>query len=782
VLVFLVALYSASLAYSQTSSGFPPQVVRRSITWSDGEHLWILDVTLSSPIPWYVGSVANISATVTLRVAPPGSQLGLVVRVVGADGAELASRFLGVLSDAQQELRGELQLVVSPLYFIVSTGSTSRFDLRAVLEGYVGSKAYTAVVDFPVLVTSPRSRVSLSVSINGRPDYNYMVESIARVNISVLLRNTGTSYVDGAHLTFYVNGTVVDRVPVGRVGPLELREVSATLLDYFRAGVYYVQVVAVYYLQEGVVEEARAFGLLEVVRASSVVLNVDRSVVVEGTQVTFSGTITLPPRVGQVVLERLVDGLWVSVGVATTDPQGFFRFQWVAEDVPPEQDYVTHVFRARVPLSLVGGAASLYSSSVSVQVFSLKTVVRFIADVSLEVVPDAVVRGLSTSFYVRIRPQMPLCIPVKVVYRDPGLYEWVELGEVVVCGGEGVGEVAVGLPPGRYPVKAVIRSGLGSVESLPKVLTVVAALKLLVEAREFLLYGEPLEVRVRVDPAPDVAIRGQLVALANGSQLLLREISIEGGYSTVNLGRITAVGELNITVCVQAYGATVCNSTAVQVVRPSIAISPSSATAEAGTQVSFTVAVSPGRTYPVRVVVLQDSTVVSSYSAETDELGVARLSISAPARPGKYSVVAEVQGTGITSSAVLNVIEVVRSISLELLNRTVEPSATVLAKVSVHPPPVGPVQVVLLIQVDGRWEPVAYGVIVVGEESVLRFQAPSREGRYGVKARIEVAQAESNVDVLQVSARTIIAQEYLYALVATAVAAGGALLLLGRRK
>jgi len=757
-------------------------VVRRSITWSDGEYLWVLDVTLSSPMPWYVGGIANISAKVALRLASQGGQLGLVLRVVGADGAELASRFLGILSDDQQELSEELQLVVSPLYFTVSAGYTSRFDLRAVLEGYVGSRVYNATVDFPVLVTSPRSRVSLSISINGRPDYNYIVESIARVNISVLLRNAGTSYVNWVHLTFYINGTVVDRVSLGRVGPLELREVPTTVLDYFRAGVYYVRVVAVYYLQEGVVEEAKAFGLLEVVKASSVVLNVDKPVVVEGTRVTFSGAITPPPKAGQVVLERLVDGLWVSMGVATIDPQGSFSFQWVAEDVPPGQDYVTHVFRVRVPLSLVGGVANLYSPSVSVQVFSLKTVVRFIADVSLDVVPSTVVRGLSTSFHVRIRPQMPLCIPVKVVYRDPELYEWVELGEVVVCGGEGVSEIGVGLPPGRYPVKAVIPSRLERVESLPKALTVVATPRLLVEAKELLLYGEPLEVRVRVDPAPDVATWGQLVVLANGSQLLSREISVEGGHSTVDLGRVATVGELNITACVPAYGITVCNSTTVRVVKPSIAISPPSVTAEVGTQVSFTIVVSPGQVYPVRVVVLQDSTVVSSYSTETNELGVVRLSVSAPTRPGKYSVVAEVQGTGITSSAVLNVIEVIRSISLELLNRTVEPSATVLAKVSVHPPPVSPVQVVLLIQANGTWEPIAYGVIVSGGEGVLRFQAPSREGRYGVKARIEVAQVESNVDVLQVSARILIAREYLYALVVAAAVAGGTLLLVGRRR
>lgn len=112
----------------------------------------------------------------------------------------------------------------------------------------------------------------------------------------------------------------------------------------------------------------------------------------------------------------------------------------------PDLDYVVHTFRVRVPVSLVGGVASLYSPTVSVQVFSSRMVVRFIADISLSIVPDTVARGLKASFYVRLHPQLPVCIPIKLVYRVPELYEWAELGEVVVCGGEGVGEVTIELP------------------------------------------------------------------------------------------------------------------------------------------------------------------------------------------------------------------------------------------------------------------------------------------------------------------------------------------------
>jgi len=743
--------------------------------------LWILDVTLSSSMPWYIGSIASISVAVTSKVVPSGKQLNLVLRVVSAEGTELASKFLGVISEVSQEIRGDLQLVISPLNYNASTGTTSRHNLRVVLEGYIGSRVFNTVMDFPVLITSPSSRISLSLSINGRPDYNYVVESIARVNISILLRNTGMSYIDSVLLTLYMNGTLVDRVYIGKVGPLELRELPISLLNYFRAGIYYIRVVATYYLQEGVVEEVTALGLLEVVKPSSVVLTVDRSVVVEGTQVTFSGTITPPPKAGQIVLEKLVEGLWVSVGVASIDPQGSFSFRWVAEDVPIDRDYVVHTFRVRVPLSLVGGVASLYSSNVVVQVFSLKTAAKFITDISLDVVPDTVISGSGASFYVRLRPQIPLCVPVKLAYRDPVLYEWAELGEVVVCGGEGVGELTIRLPPGKYPVKAGIYSKLDRVESLPKVLTVVAAPKLLVEARKTLFYGENLEVKVVVEPAPDTVIQGQLTALINGSQLLSREFSIKDGYATVSLGKVTTVGVINITVSTSVYGTALRNSTLVSVVRPSIAISPTTATVEVGTQISFTIAISPGRVYPVKVTVLQNSAVISSHSVETDELGVAKLTISSPAKPGKYTVVAELQDTQISTSAVLNVIEVVRSLSLELLNKTVEPSATAVARISVHPPPVTPVQVVLLIQVNGRWEPVAYGIIA-GSESTLRFQAPSTEGRYNIKASIEGAQIESNVDTLQVSTRLLIAQEYLYTLVALAVAVGGIILLIGRRR
>jgi hypothetical protein len=782
VLVALVALNSSTQLLSQSPPTFPPQVVRRSVTWSDGGLLWILDVALSSPMPWYVGGLANVSVTVTLGVAPPGRSLSLVLRLVGPGGTELASKFLGTLSGESQRVYGDLQLVVSPLYFSTRAGEISRVNLTVVLEGYSDSRKYNATADFPVLISSPRSRLSISVGINGRPDYNYMVESIARVNISVLLRNTAESYVDGALLMIYVNNTLADRISIGRVGPLETREVTTTLLNYFRPGVYYIRAVASYYLQEGVVEEASAIGLLEVITGSSVVLNVDRSVAVEGTQLTFSGVVSPAPRGGQVVLEKLVDGLWVGIGTATVDPGGFFRFRWVAEDVPPDLDYVVHTFRVRVPVSLVGGVASLYSPTVSVQVFSSRMVVRFIADISLSIVPDTVARGLKASFYVRLRPQLPVCIPIKLVYRVPGLYEWAELGEVVVCGGEGVGEVAIELPPGRYPVKALVYSKSGSVESLPRVLTVVATPRLVLEAKSPLFYGESLEVRVVLSPVPDGVVHGWLGVTINGSRWFSSNISIVGGYATVSLGRVNAVGVLNITACASAYGTTVCNATLVKVLRPSISISPPSVTAETGASVSFTVAVSPGQTYPLRVSVLQDSTVVNSYSVETDGTGVARLTVSAPPRAGRYSVTVEIPGTGLSASATLNVIEVVRSISLEILNKSVPPSATVVARVTLHPPPASPVQVILLIQANGRWSPLAYGLIPSGGEGVVRFQAPADAGTYSVKARVEAMQVESNVVTLQVSPQTVIAQEYLYTLVAAAAAVGGVLLLIGRRR
>jgi len=65
----------------------------------------------------------------------------------------------------------------------------------------------------------------------------------------------------------------------------------------------------------------------------------------------------------------------------------------------------------------------------------------------------------------------------------------------------------------------------------------------------------------------------------------------------------------------------------------------------------------------------------------------------------------------VSANTVLDVIEVVRTIKLELLNRSVEPLGKVMARVILYPTPITPSQVILLIQVGSNWTPITLDLI-----------------------------------------------------------------------
>lgn len=776
--VLVVSLFTP--AVTQNPTEFPPQVVRKSLTWQEGGELWILDVALSSSMPWIISGLGNISVVATLRVTTSNSNLYLVLRVFLPGGAEYASKFVGTLSKTSPEVRDSLQVVVSPLYF---RGSEALFrtNLTVVLEGYVGTKKFNATMGFPVLISAGRAKLDIELKINGRLDYNYIRESIARVNVSAMLRNPWDSYIDGLTLELYINNTLIEVRTVGKLGPLESKEIRFSLLNYFRAGIYYLMVRALYYLSEGVAEATTAIGILEVYKDIKISLSVDRPVVVEGTQITFSGTLT--PRSGGVlvIIEKLVGSVWVTLGTVTADPQGSFKYTWRAENVPPNSDYVEHSFRARVPLSLIGGDAGVYSNSVTVRVFSSKNIADFIADISLDVSPATVVKGHNTSIIVKLRPEIPVCIPVKIVYKDPATYEWVELSEVTVCDGRGYSNLVVRLPPGSYPLKALVTSGFTKVESLSKVLTVIDIPRISIEVKKSVLYKEPLKIIVKLEPVPKELVSGQVKLLANATQLSSSNFTMIEGRTEIDLGKATLVGTLNITACALVYQLNICNSTTIQVVRPSISISPASARAEVGTAIDYSISITPAQIYPLKVSVMLNGVPISTYSAETNELGLAKVTVGPLSKAGRYSVLVEVVGTEISAVATLDVIEIVRSIYLQILNESVPPSSKVVARVSLYPSPSTPTQVAVLVRENGTWSLVAYELIT-NESKLVSFTAPAREGTYVFKAQVMGTQVESDLKTLKVVAQTLLSDEYLYILIVAAALVGMIPALLGRRR
>ncbi len=777
----LLLLQNLPVLTNSQSSDFPPLVVRKSVAWLDDSGLWIFDISLYSSMPWYIGDLGYVALVATLNTAPPGKDLHIIVRIVTSDGNELVSKSAGSISSTRPVIRDEIRFVVSSFYFSTNGSVTDRNDLKVLVEGYIDGRRYEALIDLPVFVSTKTARLSINVFVNDVPDYNFLFESITRVNISALIRNTVAESVNSVVITFYINESVVDRVTIDRLGGLESRKVATTVFKHYTPGIYYVKVKAVYYLPGGVQEEASALGILEVGGRLSITLNVDKSVVMEGTQVVFTGTLT-PPTVGQVILERLIGNVWVISSVVTSNASGMFAIPWVAENVLPGYEYMTHTFRVKVLISSIGGNATVYSPTVRVNVFPSERVVDLVGDISLDVVPDTTFKGSKVSLLIRLRPALPLCVPAKIVYREPTLYEWVEVGEVVVCDGEGSESFEVRLDPGKYLVKAVVVSKFRRVESLPKALTVVGTPTLNLDVKSSVIYGEPLEVKVRLHPQPEGIVQGNLYITYREALIVNSTLPIVNGEASTLVKDLPGEGVLNITACASVYGAMICNTSEVNVIKPSMIITPTSTTAEVNALVSYSITITPKQRYAVKLSVLQDSSVVSSYSAETDDLGIAKLDVKAPLKAGKYTVLAEIPGKGISATGTLNVIEIVRTVRLELLNKSVEPLSKVTAKVTLYPPPTAPTPVVLLIQVGGSWTTVSSDLITAGDSKAVSFTAPEREGTYQVKVQVPTLQVESNTEMLSVSSPVLLRQEYLYMILGASAVTGVFLFLLGRRR
>ncbi|MEM2288883.1 MAG: hypothetical protein QW503_07360, partial [Sulfolobales archaeon] len=210
---------------------------------------------------------------------------------------------------------------------------------------------------------------------------------------------------------------------------------------------------------------------------------------------------------------------------------------------------------------------------------------------------------------------------------------------------------------------------------------------------------------------------------------------------------------------------------------------PRSITVESGQQFSLTVTVSPSQTYSLRVSILRNGVEQYLDSHTTDTSGMALIVLRAPDAVGRYTVRVSIQGSSIYADSQLNVVEIVKTLSIELLTRNVKPLDTVTAKVTILPQPQSPKQVVISVLSGNKWLPVAYELVQGKSEIQITFKAPESEGVYQVRAEIPDLALASNVEYLTVTRGTLIPNEAIYAAI-SAVATIGAItaFLSGRRR
>lgn len=778
--ISLLTLMLFTAPYNLESS--VPSVKHQTISWVDDLGVWIVDLSLFTESPWFMGRLVPIGVNAVLRSHPPNSTLYMVARVL-SNNVEVSSKYIGELSERSTTAFGYMYLVVSNLNFGVSDyGSTYTYKLTIVIEGFRGNKVFKYFLEFPVTISIGRTLVLSDILINGNPNYHFMFESIDSVNFSVVLRNQGVRNVEWAIVDFYLGKELIGRRYVDSLSPGEARSVNITTFKYLTSGLYNVNVVVRYMLSNGVEDYVNASGIIEVFKGVKVTLSCDKTSVIEGSQILFEGKV-IPGNKSFIILEKLVDSSWIPVDGVLSDESGLFRFQLVVENIDPSINYIREMFRVRVPLSAIGSNASVTSNSISLTVYNSRRVPDFIGDLTLFIEPDKVFVGSNTSFRVRITPTLPLCIPVKITYLDPSLYMWFELGSMYVCGGEGNALTNIKLPPGKYSVKALLTSAYRVIESLPKPLEVLETPKILISNPSVIVYGNDLPVTVRISSLVDSSLNGYVYLIKDSEILHNSSISLSNGVADVIFKNVSREGILKLHTCINFEGLRVCNYSTVEVVKILMNISPPSTTVDVNSLVRYSINISPPKRYELELTISSGTEVIFMHRFMSDEYGKASLNITAPSKPGNYLVKASIKGITVSASAKLDVIEFIKSITLEVLNKSVKALDKVYVKVSISPATSIPQQLIINLQRDREWESVMYHMMT-SSSAVISFTAPNIEGLYRVKATIPGSNIESNIETFMVSPvpTTLIPTEYLYGILASAIVGGLLLYLRGRRR
>lgn len=781
VLVVLSVLSAVPPIHGTTSTelSYPPSYSRRTAIWRDGEDIWILEAVVYSEMPWYIGRVveAEISVMLNTYTASKDFEIILVARLT-VEQKELTSRFLGTLTASDRRIIDKVSFILPPLAFPESYINPVTKELVVVLEGYIRGKQYTYSFSIPIVVLSQSPDLSVRILINGVEDYYNSAEVLTRMNFTVVVTNIGKDVVLGGTLRLYLNLTLIGEKPIIYMSPGETSSYNISVFRVFNAGICLVRAVVTYVLPSGTRKEIVSTGILEITKSHEIILNVDRSIVVEGTNITITGRIE-PPLDGIAFLELLGGAAWISVGV-TRISSGSFRIQLKAEEVPIGSDYASRVYRVRVPLSLVGGKAEIVSRQVAITVFSSDRVLDMVTDLSIDLKSRYSFTESNLIVTVQVRPPLPVCLPVKIVYMSTHVPSWVELGETEVCWGHGIANLTLSLTPGRYLLKSIVTSKYRTLESLPKELAVLSMPQVVIEHPGKAIYGEPLDVVIKVTEVT-FDIQGFLEVSSKGNILSNKSLIYTGGRAEVRF--YVAEEVIDLRACALAINRLFCSRSSIEVIKPAISVSPKSITVEIGQQFSLAISASPGQTYSLKVSVLKNGIEQYSENVTTDSAGRAVIALRSPDTVGRYTVRIFILGTNIYSDAQLSVIEIMKTLNIELLTKNVRPLDSVTVKVSMAPQPQTSKQLIISVLSERGWLPVAYELVQGKNEIKIAFKAPESEGVYQVRAEIPDLALVSNIEYLTVSRGLLLPNEFMYILISVVGVIGAiTAIIAGRRR
>lgn len=764
-----------------------PQVYPSSkwhaIVWSSDAGTWIIDVHLVSSMPWQTGEVETINVSITVRSAPEGMTLQLVMSVL-KNGSELTSAYLGELK------KGSVVSASIDLYFpqyfygTFTAGQLISDSVTLLFNGYSSQATFESSTDFPVIIYVQPSILKTTVLVSGKP-YSAYPESLRNLNVSVLIDNIGNESALGIQIDVYFDDELIDRYYIAELRPSEQYMYTISRLTYLYEGIHRVTAVVTYSLPDGTSMSTTQSAIVEAYRPLTISLINEKEAVIEGGSVSFRGEVSpILPGVSRVYIEMERGGVWVIIGTASIDSSGNFTFNWKAPDLPTGAGYEIFRFRARIPVARLNSNVSAYSNIVDVVVYSKSTIVDTLTDIRMSIEPQQVITGKNVSIAVTLVPQLPISIPVKVLYYDQSLNTWISLADIDTYNGTGSTSVRVVLPPGKYIVKAAVVTPTKVIESSQYSLTVYEPPTLSLNAPNTALIGADIPLNITIRPPPSSPVDVNLELYLKGELVGTWSISVPSeGSASITLTAPSIPGTYELLATADVMGLKVADEVSINIVKPNLTITLGKEKVEGGSSVIVTITLTPPMNLTGVLKVIEKGNIIYSEPFNLSRSGIALVTLNAPETPDTYEVVAEISDLGLTANATLNVYEVIRSLTLTALNTTVAQGQEIMLRLELNPPPSGTVPADILINATGEWEPLTMAFIDTTGTAIINAQLPIEQGIYYLKAEVPIYDIESNIVAIQVvTPGNVIPIEYLAGSLAAAAGVSIALFIRGRRR
>jgi len=629
--------------------------------------------------------------------------------------------------------------------------ATLTIELRA----YSGSSRGTGEVNVPLMIYKPKPLLSLNAYFSSTAGRTLTLVQGEKpfVEATVIVANSGETPLNGIELDAQLNGATVATEPVtGALNPGSARTLKIHIPVPYRPGAYQVVVRASASHPGGVIygETRLELVVLPQVKVYLEPLNTTASTI-EGAKLCYRVSVTPPPPPNStlVIQARLGGGAWSTVYAV-----GFNDKSTVSCIAAPhhDQDKPLELYvRAVVDTEIYGSHVSYASTPVSVLVYPLKSILsktslQLVASKTKAYRPDKIV------FHVTLNPTIPACIPVTLLVLHDNMWEPLRTGKA--CNGEAAFTLYAAELAGSGAGNTVFLKAASSIGTY-RLQSNMIMVKILEKPRVNIAINPtiiPPEGTVTLTATVQPAIQDYTVNITTSWGK--GEISIHSSdeKTTIPLKGPSTPGTYSVNAVLRVDGYVYRKTLTLIVQNATITVALSPSQAKPAETVKALIETIPPLTAQAILKIMSGNTTVAQKQLEIIG-GKATTELQAPKEAGDYTIEVLLPKYQARGEARLKVAEKTANnyqLLLAIIPQKTGPGSNITATITIQPKPEKNVDVTLLVEnTPGQWSVAAAGRYT-GKPLTLTFQAPSKPGRYRVKATAPSLKAESQPLLIEV--------------------------------